>query len=108
MNPLPPRPFARRDRYTIAYSGHKAFTARECGTEVEIAVDRHAVRLPFRELIDSLRLIAPPGAFRDPEGDETFDLLLELYAEQSKLGASDEALATTRDRIERHIKKETA
>ena len=106
MNPLPPRPFARRDRYTIAYSGHKAFTARECGTEVEIAVDRHAVRLPFLELIDSLRLIAPPGAFRDPEGDETFDLLLELYAEQSKLGASDEALANTRDRIRRHVEAE--
>ena len=40
--------------------------------------------------------------------DKELTLLFELYAEQSKLGASDEALATTRDRIERHIKKETA
>lgn len=40
--------------------------------------------------------------------DEELALLLELYGEQARLGASDEALATTRDRIERHIKKETA
>ena len=40
--------------------------------------------------------------------DKELTLLLELHAEQSRLGASDEALATTRDRIERHIKKETA
>ena len=40
--------------------------------------------------------------------DEELALLFELHAEQSRLGASDEALATTRDRIERHIKKETA
>ena len=40
--------------------------------------------------------------------DEEFTLLLELYAEQHRLGASDEALATTRDRIERHVQKEAA
>lgn len=40
--------------------------------------------------------------------DEELTLLLELWSEQRRLGASDEALATTRDRIERHIKKETA
>ena len=40
--------------------------------------------------------------------DKELTLLFELYAEQSKLGASDEALATTRNRIERHIKKENA
>ena len=40
--------------------------------------------------------------------DEEFTLLLELYAEQHRLGASDEALATTRDRIERHARKEDA
>ena len=40
--------------------------------------------------------------------DEGLTLLLELYAEQHRLGASDEALATTRDRIERHVRKENA
>ena len=40
--------------------------------------------------------------------DKEITLLFELYAEQSKLGASNEALAATRDRIERHIKKENA
>ena len=40
--------------------------------------------------------------------DEELALLLELYGEQARLGASDEALATTRDRIRKHVKKETA
>ena len=40
--------------------------------------------------------------------DEELALLLELYGEQAGLGASDEALATTRDRIRKHVKKETA
>ena len=40
--------------------------------------------------------------------DEELALLLELYGEQARLGASDEALATTRHRIREHIKKETA
>ena len=38
--------------------------------------------------------------------NEELTLLLELWSEQRRLGASDEALATTRDRIERHIKEE--
>lgn len=40
--------------------------------------------------------------------DEELALLLELYGEQARLGASDEALATTRHRIREHVKKETA
>ena len=40
--------------------------------------------------------------------DEELTLLLELYAEQHRLGASDEILAATRDRIRKHVKKETA
>ena len=40
--------------------------------------------------------------------DEELTLLLELWSEQRRLGASDEALATTRDRIERHARKEDA
>lgn len=40
--------------------------------------------------------------------DEGLTLLLELYGEQARLGASDEALASTRDRIREHVKKETA
>ena len=40
--------------------------------------------------------------------DEELTLLLELWSEQRRLGAGDEALATTRDRIERHIQKENA
>ena len=40
--------------------------------------------------------------------DEELALLLELYGEQARLGASDEALATTRDRIRKHVKKENA
>ena len=40
--------------------------------------------------------------------DEELTLLLELYGEQARLGASDEALAATRDRIRKHVKKETA
>ena len=39
---------------------------------------------------------------------EELTLLLELWSEQRRLGASDEALATTRNRIERHIRKESA
>ena len=38
--------------------------------------------------------------------DEELTLLLELWSEQRRLGASDEALAATRTRIERHIKEE--
>lgn len=40
--------------------------------------------------------------------NEELTLLLELWSEQHRLGASDEALATTRDRIERHVQKEAA
>lgn len=38
--------------------------------------------------------------------DEELTLLLELWSEQRRLGASDEALAATRTRIEQHIKEE--
>lgn len=40
--------------------------------------------------------------------DKELTLLLELHGEQVRLGASDEALASTRHRIREHIKKETA
>lgn len=40
--------------------------------------------------------------------EQELTLLLELWGEQRRLGASDEALATTRDRIERHIKEKDA
>lgn len=39
---------------------------------------------------------------------EVLDLLLELYVEQALLGAGEEALANTRERIKRHVKKEAA
>ena len=38
--------------------------------------------------------------------DEGLTLLLELWSEQRRLGASPETLAATRTRIERHIKEE--
>lgn len=40
--------------------------------------------------------------------DEELTLLLELWSEQRRLGASPETLATTRARIERRIKEENA
>ena len=40
--------------------------------------------------------------------DEELTLLLELWGEQRRLGASDEALASTRHRIREHVKKETS
>lgn len=59
---------------------------------------------------DRIEISAVPGGenFVDLSNrrDEELTLLLELWGEQRRLGASDEALAATRTRIEQHIKEE--
>lgn len=66
---LPPRPFARRDRYTIAYTDRrngKVLTATNLGPNVAIRVEDRDIHVPFWGLIESLRTIAAPGTFDAP------------------------------------------